>query len=130
MPTRELRIVGRAGAWRASLLRCRGQIVLLGVVIAESVLDTPGAGGTDSLVNGECLLQMGGSFADVVVVEVASADSLERACFLERRAEVPGYGQCLAVMVAGLLTLRRSGHELAEAVQRFGLAVEIGRAHV
>ena len=55
-------------------------------------------------------------------MQVAVADSLQGACFLWRRADVTGDSQRLAVLVAGLGCGRGAERELAQPVQRFGLA--------
>jgi hypothetical protein len=55
-------------------------------------------------------------------LQVAVADSLQGACFLWRRVDVTGDGQRLAVLVASLGCGRDAERELAEPVQRFGLA--------
>src|SRR5580704_15734007 len=51
------------------------------VMIREGLLNAPGAGGSDALVDGERLLQVGGAFLIVAVLEVAAADSFQGACF-------------------------------------------------
>ena len=75
---------------------------------AEGFLDKLGAGGSDVLVDRQCLPQVGGSFAGVAVLEVAVADSFQRACLLQRCAEFAGDGQRLGVVVAGLPSRRGS----------------------
>ncbi len=52
-----------------------------------------------------------------------SADPGQGPGLLRRRADLPGDGERLAVMAARLPGRRRSGRQLAEAVQRHGLAV-------
>lgn len=51
------------------------------VAAGEGVLDALGAGGSDVLVDGERLFQVGGGFMSVAVLEVAAADSFQGACF-------------------------------------------------
>ena len=43
----------------------------------EGFLDAPGCGGCDALVDGQCLLQAGGAFAGVAVLEVAAAGAFQ-----------------------------------------------------
>ena len=69
----------------------------------EDLLDALGARGSDASIDGERLLQVGGAFMIVAVLEVAAADSFQGTCFFERRADVAGDGQCLVVVAAGLL---------------------------
>jgi hypothetical protein len=69
----------------------------------EGFPDALGAEGSDALVDRQCLLQVGGSFADVAVLKLAVADAFQSACFLERSADVAGDGERLAVILAGLL---------------------------
>ena len=88
----------------------------------EGFLDAPGGRGADVLVDRECLLQVRGSLAGVAVLQVASAKSFQGACFLWGRADVAGDGQRPGVLVVGLLCGRGPERELAEAVQRLGLA--------
>jgi hypothetical protein len=49
----------------------------------QDVLDTLGIGGSDALVDRQCLLQVGETLAGVAVPEVAVADAFQGACFLE-----------------------------------------------
>jgi hypothetical protein len=51
------------------------------VMTQESLLDALGAGGSDALVDGKRLLQVGGAFTIVAVLEVAAADSFQGTCF-------------------------------------------------
>src|SRR5262245_7848737 len=92
---------------------------------SEGVLDAVGVGGSDALVDGQGLPQVSGAFAGVAVVEVGAADPFQGACLFQAHAEFAGDGQCLGVVVAGLLAGRGPGRELAEAVQRFGLVLPI-----
>ena len=48
----------------------------------EGLLDPPGAGGSDALVDGECLLQVGISLAGMAFLDVAAAESFQGTCFL------------------------------------------------
>jgi hypothetical protein len=91
-------------------------VVLQGLVDAERRRDA------NALVDGECLLQVAGGLAGVSVLQVGPAESFQGACFLKDRAEVAGDGQRLDVMLAGLAGSRRPGSQLAEAVERLGLA--------
>ena len=68
----------------------------------EGFLDALGARGADALVDGECLLQVGGGLAEVLVLQVAVAESFQGACLFGGRAEVAGDGQGLGVVLAGL----------------------------
>src|SRR6202050_5795310 len=88
----------------------------------HSLLDALGAGGADALVDRECLPQGCDGLAGVAFLQVAVADSLQGACLLGGRADVAGDGQRPVVLVAGLGCGRGAERELAEAVQRFGLA--------
>jgi len=88
----------------------------------EGFLDAPGGGGADALVDGERLSQVRGGFTGIAVSEVDVADSFQGAGFLRGGAEVAGDGQRPGVLVAGLACGRGPERELAEAVQRFGLA--------
>jgi hypothetical protein len=88
----------------------------------EGFLDTLGSGGADALVDGKGLPQVRGGFAGVAVSEVAVADSFQGAGFLRGGAEVAGDGQRPGVLVGGLAGGRGPERELAEPVQRLGLA--------
>jgi hypothetical protein len=92
-------------------------------MIGESFLDAPGVGGSDALVDGQCLLQAGAGFAGAAVLEVSVAGSFQGACFFQGHADLAGEGQRLGVVVAGLLGRGGPGRQLAEAVEHFGLAV-------
>jgi len=63
----------------------------------EGLLDAPDAGGSDALVDGECLLQVGGSLAGMAVLEVATAESFQGTCFFQGRADLAGDGKRLVV---------------------------------
>jgi hypothetical protein len=91
-------------------------------VAAEVFLDALRIEGSDALVDRERLSPLGGTFAGVAVLDMAAADAFQGACFLLRGAQVAGDGQGLGVVLAGLLAGRGPGRELAEAIQRFGLA--------
>jgi hypothetical protein len=96
-------------------------------VSLEGFLDAPGGRGADVLVDGECLLQVRGSLAGVTALQVASAKSFQGACFFRGRADVAGDGQRPGVLVVGLLCGRGPERELAEAVQRLGLAEQVAQ---
>jgi hypothetical protein len=92
-------------------------------VLAQGFLDAPGGGGaSDALVDRERLLEWSGGLGGVAVAEVAVADAFQGACLFRGGAEVAGDGQRLGVVAAGLVAGGGAGRELAEAVQRFGLA--------
>ena len=69
----------------------------------EVFLDAPGAGGSDALVDRECLGQMRGGLAGVAVVEVGAANPLQGAGLQDGHADVTGKGECLVVVAAGLV---------------------------
>src|SRR5262249_51240863 len=92
---------------------------------AEGILDALGAGGADALGNRERLLQVRGGLGGVAFSKVAVADAFQGPRFLRRRADVAGDGQRLGVLVAGLAGGRGAERELAEAVQRLGLAEQV-----
>ena len=71
------------------------------------MLDAPGGGGADALVDRQCLLQVCGGTAGVAFLEVALAESFQRPRLLRGRAEVAGDGQRLGVMLVGLAGGRR-----------------------
>jgi hypothetical protein len=73
-------------------------------MVVEGLLDAAGGGGSDALVDRQCLPQAGGAFAGVAVLEVAAADSFQGTCFLKGSMEFAGDGQRLVVVVAGLMT--------------------------
>ena len=68
---------------------------------------------------------MGGAFAGFAVLQKAAADSFQGTCFLQGNAKITCNGQCLDVMVAGLLAGRGTGQQLADAVQHLGLAIPV-----
>ena len=57
-------------------------------MLAQGVLDALGGWSADAMIDGECLPHVGGSLAGVAVMEVAVADSVQGACFLQRRADL------------------------------------------
>ncbi len=61
------------------------------------------------LVDRECLPQVRGGLAGVVVVQVGLAESFQGAGFLRGGADVAGDGQCLGVTLAGLAGVRGPG---------------------
>jgi hypothetical protein len=68
----------------------------------KGLLDAPGGGGSDALVDRKRVLQVRGGLAGVAVVQVAVAESFQGTCFFQGRAEVAGDGQRLSVALAGL----------------------------
>jgi hypothetical protein len=72
------------------------------LVVLEGLLDAPGGGGADALVDCEGLPQVRFAVSAVPVVEVGLADSFEGACFLEGYAEVAGDRKRPGVALAGL----------------------------
>jgi hypothetical protein len=84
-----------------------------------------GLRGADALVDRECLQQMRGSLAGVALLEEAVADSFQRPCFLRGRGDAAGDAQRPGMLVTGLAGGRRAERELAEAVQRLGLADQV-----
>lgn len=101
-----------------------------GVMAEEGLLDALSAGGPDALVDGECLLQVGGSLAGMAVLEVAAAQFFQGSCFLQGRADLAGDGERLVVVVTGLLAGCTAGGELAEAVQHLGLFAPLAEVAV
>jgi hypothetical protein len=65
-------------------------------------LDALGVGGSDALVDRECLLEVSGGLVWVGVLEVRLAYSFQRACLLQGCADAAGDGERLAVVVARL----------------------------
>ena len=78
-------------------------------VLIEGLLDAPGGGGAEALVDRECLPQVLRGFGEIAVVEVAVADSFQGAGFLCGHADVAGNGQRPGVLVAGLADGRGPG---------------------
>ena len=72
-----------AGRWLG--LGGGGQLVVL-----EGLLDSPGGGGADALVDRQCLPSVGGGVAGVAVLEQAAAETFQGACFLHRHADLAG----------------------------------------
>ena len=60
--------------------------------------------------------------AGVAILQMALSESFQGACFLGGGAEVPGDSQGLGVVLAGQRGVRGPGRQLAEAVERLGLA--------
>jgi hypothetical protein len=54
-------------------------------VVVEGLLDSPRGGGSNALVDRECLSQVRGGLARAAVVEVAVADSFRSAGFFNRQ---------------------------------------------
>ena len=57
-------------------------------MVVEGFLDPLRGEGADALVDRQCLPQVRGSLAGVAVLQVALAESFQRACFFWGRAEV------------------------------------------
>src|SRR5215472_9405330 len=91
-------------------------------VALEGFLDPPCGGGSDALVNGECLLQVREGLTEVAVLQVGLAKSLQGACFFQRRTEVARDRQRLGVVLAGLAGGPGPRRKFAEPVQRLRLA--------
>ena len=75
--------------------------MVMELVAAEGFLDLPGTGGSDALIDRQCLPQVRGGLAAAAVVEVAVADALQGTCFLQGHAEITGDGERFGVLVAG-----------------------------
>ena len=71
--------------------------------VLECLLDAPGAGDPNALVDRECPPQVRGAFGGVAVLKVAVAKSFQGAYLLKGNAQVAGDGQCQGVAIAGLL---------------------------
>ena len=91
-------------------------------MVLEGFLHAPGGGGANALVDRECLPQRLGGLAGVAVLQVGFAESFQGSCFLQGRAELAGNGQRVGVTFTGLASGCGPQGELAEAVQRLGLA--------
>jgi hypothetical protein len=63
----------------------------------EGFSDALGGGGSDALVDRERLLQAGGGFAGIAVLEMAVADAFQSACFLDGHPDVASDDECLLV---------------------------------
>ena len=61
-------------------------------VVSDGFLDSPCGGGTDALVDRECLPQVRGGLAGVSVLQVGLAEPFQGACSLQGRAKVAGDG--------------------------------------
>src|SRR5438094_731042 len=61
-----------------------------------------GVRASDSLVDRECVPQVGAGVAGVAFLEVAVADSFQCTRFLQGCADIAGDGECLAMILAGL----------------------------
>ena len=88
----------------------------------ESLLDALGAGGPDALVDGERLLQVGGSFMIVAVLEDSSGRFLPGHVLLlaahRRHARWPAHWLW---WLAGRLAVCAPGRQFSEAVEHLGL---------
>ncbi len=71
-------------------------------MVVQRVLHAPGAGSSDALVDRQSVPQVRGGFGRVLVAG-GSADSVQRAGFLRRRAKLAGDGERLTVVAAGFL---------------------------
>jgi len=91
-------------------------------VLAQGLVNAPGAGGSEAVVDRQCLPQRRGSLAGAAVMEVAGADSWAQASSSGARRG-RGHGQGLGVVVASLAAVRGAGQQLAQVVERLGLAV-------
>jgi hypothetical protein len=68
----------------------------------EGLLDASRGVGSDSLVDVQRVPQVGDGLAGVAVLEVGPAESFQGVCFLEGHSDVPGDGERLGVLLAGL----------------------------
>jgi hypothetical protein len=66
------------------------------LVLVQRFLDSPGAEGSDALVDRESVLQTVLAFAVGAILEVGAADSFQGACFLQRCVTRTG---CRSVIV-------------------------------
>ncbi len=98
---------------------------MLLVVVTEHAQDALGIGGCDALVDRQCLVQAGETFAGVTVPDLAVADAFQGACFLQGRADLTGDGERLVVVVAGLSAGDGAKGQLAEVVEHLGLFVPL-----
>jgi len=95
--------------------------------VLEGLLDVPRGGGADALVDRQCLPQVRRGLAGIAVLQVGLAESFQGACFLRGRANVAGDGQRLGMVPAGLRDVCGSDRQLAEAVERLGLAEPVAK---
>jgi hypothetical protein len=95
------------------------------VMAQQYLLDALGTGCSDALVDTECLPQVSDACACVAVLEVATADAFQGACFLQRRTDGAGNGKRLFVVVGGLLAACGTGRQFTEAVEGSGLLVSL-----
>jgi len=93
--------------------------------VAEGFPDALGSRCADALVDREGLTQAVQALVVVAVLDVGAAKSLESARFLWGGADVAGDGQRPGVLVAGPAGGGRAERELAETVQRLGLADQV-----
>src|SRR5215472_16894411 len=125
--------MGVAGRVRADRFRCRKRLpgAVKWWMSAGDSGGFPGRAeqrGAHALVDGECPLQVRGGLGGVAFSEVSVADSFQGACFFWGRADVAGDGQRPGVLAVGLAGYRGAQRELAETVQRFGLAEQVAEA--
>ncbi len=73
------------------------------IAVKESSLDAPSFGDADAPVNGEGFPQLRGTLAEVSFPDLASPDSFEYPCFLDRYIDVAGDAECYVVLTAGLV---------------------------
>ena len=72
-------------------------------------LNALSSGASGALEDAERLVEVCGGLTGVAVVEVGPAESFQGARFLEGRSDVPGDGERLGVLLAGLLGGRGLG---------------------
>ena len=97
-------------------------------MLPEGFLNAPGAWGSDALVDRERLPQVGGAFAGVAVLEVAVADSFQGACFLQGPPMSRAMASAWVWWSRAWPVAEVRERELAEAVQRLGLAERLPRS--
>src|SRR5262252_4984167 len=102
-----------------------GRSVLRRAWADEGFPDALGGRRADALVDREGLTQTVQALVVVVVLDVGPAESFEGTCFLGGRSDVPGDGQRPGVLVAGQAGGGGAERELAETVQRLGLAERV-----
>ena len=83
--------------------------------------------GADALVDREGLSQVCGALARVSFLDMASSDSLERPCFLDRCVDVAGDAERLGEIAAGFAVCRRQEQEFAQVDRCPGLALPVAQ---